>query len=459
MSPVGVALADFLRRHAPVADRHSLCIAFSGGVDSTALLLGAVALRDQRPATEREGDDPGVGLQLRAVHVDHGLHGDSPRWVEHCARCCAGLAVPLDVLRVQVARQSPHGLEAAAREARYAALAAALRPGEWLLTAHQADDQLETVLIQLLRGAGVAGLAAMPEVADLGAGRHGRPLLALGRDELSAVVSAAGLATVADPMNDDLHFDRGYLRRHVVPALRARWPHAGATVSRSARHCATAQTLLDQCACEDAQAAIEGPWLQLAPLAALDEARRANVLRWWLRQSGLTVPSSLRLSAIVAQMWSAAPERQPFVRWRGGEVRRYRGRIVALASPPPVLELAGDVMLKPGVELMLGPGLGSLRLRPTSGRGIAGRYCEMGLRVAGRVGGEELRVNAGGPRRALRLLLQEAGVPPWRRGALPLLWSGSELVAVADRWVSADHAPSPVEAGYSVVWSGAPPLE
>jgi tRNA(Ile)-lysidine synthase len=459
MSPVGAALADFLRRHAPVQGRQSLCIALSGGVDSTALLLAAVELRERATSPADPGDAPPPAIDLRAVHVDHGLQAAATRWGAHCARLCASRSVPFELLRANVALERAHGLEAAAREARYAALAARLRPGEWLLTAHHADDQLETVLIQLLRGAGLPGLAAMPEVAPLGAGRHGRPLRALGRAELAALVSGSGIDPIEDPMNDDARFDRGYLRRRVLPALRARWPRAATTVARSARHCATAQALLEECARQDAQAAIDGPRLRLAPLAPLDARRRANVLRWWLGDRGLAVPSSQRLEQLVAQMWSVAPDRQPLVRWRGGEVRRYRGRLYALPSPPPALGPSSEFVLRPGAVLALGAGLGTLTLRATTGRGLAADRCARGLRVAGRAGGEEIRVHAGGPRRPLRLLLQEAGIPPWRRDALPLLWAGGELLAVADRWISADHGPAPDETGYLPEWSDAPPLD
>lgn len=466
MSLPGAALAEFLRRHVADAPGVDLCIAFSGGVDSTALLLAAVGLRD---AGARPPDAPGVArapddappvssapVRLRAAHVHHGLHPRADAWRTHCADLCAALRVPLTVLNVDVTAIREHGVEAAARTARYDALQDGLREGEWLLAAHQADDQLETVLIQLLRGAGIAGLAAMPAVARFGPGWLGRPLLGLRRSDLAVFVAESGVRVIADPMNDDLRFDRGWLRARVLPSLLERWPAAAATVGRSAAHCATAQALLENVAAEDARDALNGSRLRLGSLGGLDAARRANVLRWWIVREGLDAPSTSRLDEIVRQMWGAAPEALPVVSWRGGELRRYRGVLHALREPPAAL--AGERLLRPGETLALGPGLGTLSLAPVAGAGLRAACCERGLRVAARRGGEEIRLHREGPRRPLRLLLQEAGIVPWRRASLPLLWSGGDLVAVADRWISADHAAAAGEQGYVPVWDGAPPL-
>jgi len=466
MSLPGAALAEFLRRHVAGAPGVDLCIAFSGGVDSTALLLAAVGLRDAGgrspvgPGVAAAPDDappaPSVPVRLRAVHVHHGLHSGADSWRVHCVDLCAALRVPLTVLNVDVTAVREHGVEAAARIARYDALRHVLRDGEWLLTAHQADDQLETLLIQLLRGAGIAGLAAMPAIAPFGPGWLGRPLLGLRRPDLAVFVAEAGVRVIADPMNDDLRFDRGWLRARVLPSLLERWPAATATVGRSAAHCATAQALLGTVAAEDARDALTGSRLRLGPLADLDPARRANVLRWWIVREGLDAPSTSRLDEIVRQMWNAAPEALPVVRWRGGEVRRYRGVLHALRKPPAAL--AGERLLRPGETLALGSGLGTLALSPVTGGGLRAACCAAGLRVAARRGGEEIRLHRGGPRRPLRLLLQEDGIVPWRRASLPLLWSGAELVAVADRWISADHAAAAGEQGHVPVWEGAPPL-
>src|SRR6266404_3089306 len=205
----------------------AVCVAFSGGADSTALLAALAQL--ERPP-----------LKLRALHVDHRLHPHSVRWVAHCRRVARALGVPLQVRTAKVARLRGESPEAAARAARYQLLAAALAPQEALLTAHHEDDQLETVLLQLLRGAGLAGMAAMPARAAFARGALVRPLLSWSRAELTAWVRSRGLEWLEDPGNAELRHDRNYLRMRVLPLIRERWPAAAATVARAARHAAAA---------------------------------------------------------------------------------------------------------------------------------------------------------------------------------------------------------------------------
>src|SRR5687767_10443917 len=291
-----------------------LCVALSGGVDSMALLLACQRIRDRQPC-----------VQLRAIHVNHGLQPSAAQWTEHCRAQCARLGIPFE--SVELALAPPRGLsvEAVAREARYQALAARLLPGETLLTAHHQDDQLETVLLQLFRGAGVAGLAAMPASTPFGNGLHLRPLLDVTRAAIEADADAAGLPRIEGPTNLSRRFDRGLLRREIMPLLRARWPSVSRSVARSARHAAAAQSLLDELAELDAVGAIEHGRLLAARLAQLSRVRQANLLRWWLRGAGLGMPSEARLDSILDDLLPARAGAQPAVTWTAGEVRRHRG--------------------------------------------------------------------------------------------------------------------------------------
>ncbi len=239
-------LAESLERLIPAWPDASLCIALSGGVDSVALLHAA------REVTAHHG-----GLRLRALHVDHGLQPASLDWAAICRELCERLGVRCEVLELHLVPRKGESVEAEARTERYSALAAALEPGESLLTAHHADDQLETVLLQLFRGAGVAGLAAMPECAPLGPGHHLRPLLQVARVDLVAYAQALGLQWIEDPMNREARYDRSYLRHEVLPAILARWPAAARTVGRSARHLGEAQRLLEALAEADAAALLD----------------------------------------------------------------------------------------------------------------------------------------------------------------------------------------------------------
>lgn len=419
-----------------------LCVGYSGGLDSTVLLHAAAALA----AAE--------GVQLRALHVDHGLHSESGEWAKACRQTCADLGVALEVLEVEVL--PPHGasVEAAARVARYAAIAAALADRERFLAAHHRDDQLETVLIQLFRGAGVAGLAAMPARARLGRGWLLRPLLEVGREELAEYAHRRGLAWTRDPMNESERFDRAYLRRQVLPAIRERWPAAAMTAARSASHLAEASRLLGELAAADAAALLDDGRLLIEGLVRLPRDRRVNVLRWWLRQEGLKSPPAVRLEAGLAELLEARPDAAPSLRWEGGEIRRYRGRLYALAPLPVPARAPPD---RAAASIELGPGLGNFAL-------IAG--CEGGLHVPPgieatlgfRNGGESLRPHPGRPRKRLKDLCQEAGIVPWLRDRLPLVYVGGRLAAVADLWIDVGFAAGPGTSAVKPVWAGRPRL-
>ncbi|MBS1199890.1 MAG: tRNA(Ile)-lysidine synthetase [Proteobacteria bacterium] len=312
-------LAERLAALAPGYPDVRLCVAFSGGMDSVALLHAARELAGHQPA-----------LSLRAVHVDHGLQPAAVQWADHCREHCRRLAVPLEVVELGLEVGKGESVEAEARHERYAALAARLAPGECLLTAHHADDQLETVLLQLFRGAGVAGLAAMPDAAPLGPGLHLRPLLDTARDELVAYATALGLEWIEDPMNAEGRYDRAFLRHVVLPAILARWPSVARTVGRSARHLGEAKRLLEALARLDGRPLVDGQGrLDIAGLRALPRERQVNVLRWWMAEQGLGTPSTARLESILRDVVPARPDAHPVVTWPTGEVRRYRGRLVA----------------------------------------------------------------------------------------------------------------------------------
>jgi tRNA(Ile)-lysidine synthase len=401
-----------------------IAVALSGGLDSTVLLhaLARLAARES--------------LALRALHVDHGLHPQSAAWAEACRATCAAAGIALEVIELGLAPARGESVEALAREARYAALAGRLVDGERLVTAHHRDDQLETVLIQLLRGAGVAGLAAMPVRARLGRGWQLRPLLEVDRAVLADYAARHGLAWQLDPMNDALRFDRGYLRARVLPAIRERWPAASTTVARSAGHLAEASRLLGGLAEVDAAQVMDEGRLSLAGLSVLPRERQVNLLRWWLRQEGLRPPPAARLNVALPSFFTARPDGAPAMRWDGGEIRRYRGRLYALAP---------------------GAGTGSFRL-------VAGQ--EGGLRLASgldasirfRAGGESLRPNPGRPRKRLKDLCQEAGIVPWMRELLPLVFVGERLAAVGDLWIDADFAAPAGVPALKPVWEARPKL-
>lgn len=377
-----------------------LWIAYSGGCDSHVLLHACARIREQLPAP------------LRAIHVDHGLHPQSCAWAAHCRVICDALKVPLSVHRVALERRQGESLEAQARECRYRAFAEVLAEGDAVATGQHLDDQAETLLMALLRGSGVHGLAAMPARAALGRGHLLRPLLGIERDALRAYAERHRLQWVEDPANAVLAFDRNRLRHQILPLLRERWPSAASTIARSAAHCAEAAALLDAAA-DAARPHVQGSrpgTLSVRRLAGLEPARARLMLRRWLKVGGFRLPSSARLNRILTEVLHARPDAVPMLAWDGCEVRRYRDDLFALAPLPSAP--SGGLTWPSGSVLELPAGLGRLEwvgaARPTALEvcfAEAGQHC----------------LQPGRPRRPLRKLFQEAGVPSWLRPLVPRL--------------------------------------
>jgi tRNA(Ile)-lysidine synthase len=399
-------------------------------------------------ALAEAGRTPG----LVAVHVDHQLHPDSARWGLRAVAEARALGVDCLIETVTTTVAGGVGVEAAARAARYGALEKLLEPGDWLLTGHHLDDQVETLLLNLLRGSGPDGLAAMPEVRRFAAGWLVRPLLDVTRGELAAFASLRKLAWLDDPANAILDFDRNFLRQEILPRLEGRWPDAARRLSRTVERQQEVSSLLAEIGAADLTRIGASGRLDVALLLAMSPARRRNALRKAIRDAGLTMPPRTALLSIDDELLPARDDASPLVQWRGGEARRYRGKVYLgkpLAKPPEQpLNFSGD-------SLMLPNGLGTLVLEERGERGLGRAIVERGLSVRWRKGGETLRVTHDGPSRALRKLLQEAGVVPWMRDRLPLIYAGEELVAVADRFVAADATASP---GLAVRWVDAPPI-
>jgi tRNA(Ile)-lysidine synthase len=363
------------------------------------------------------------------VHLDHGLHPHSSAWAEHCRTLCQALDVPLTVRRLAIARAPGESLEAVAREARYAALAAMLRPGELVLTAQHRDDQAETLLLALLRGSGPEGLAAMPWVCDLGAGRLVRPLLGVSRAALEGYARHLGLSWVEDPSNASHSFDRNFLRHRVLPLVRTHWPEASATLARSAGHCAEAADLIERQAVQvlATSGGTRPGTLSIPALARLDPPLCRAVLRLWLRRRGMPLPDTAHLGRILSEVLPARLDANPLVTWSGCEIRRYRQDLFATTPLPPrpgdqSLEWLEDVLTLP-------PPLGILTRSP---RVPLARDRFVGhLVVRFGIEGQWCRPRPGGHSRPLKKLFQEAAVPPWLRPYVPLVFADGNLVAVA----------------------------
>lgn len=421
-------------------------IAFSGGLDSTVLLHALASLRDQ------------LAVSLLAVHVDHGLHADSAAWSEHCRAVAEGLGVDYQSRSVNVQLESGKGPEASARDARYNALHAELRVGDWLMSAHHREDQAETLLLNLIRGSGPMGVAGIGSIRRFGPGWLVRPLLDTGRQALTEYASREGLEWVEDPTNADRRFDRNFLRHDILPRLGARWPDISARLQRSASHAGEASQLLTDLAAIDLDfVGGRAEKLAIDRLLQLSPARQRNVLRHALRQLGLATPTAMQLARVQNEVIPARADAQPLVTWSGAAVRRYRNSLYLLPETLPALPacIAVPSPGQPGAEVALGPGLGVLRFLAGSSPGLSENVIRRGVQVRCRQGGEEFQPLGQPHTRKLKKLLQEEGVVPWMRERLPLVFCGDELVAVGDLWLAEQAVGEP---GVALRWQDRPAL-
>jgi tRNA(Ile)-lysidine synthase len=404
-------------------------IAFSGGLDSTALLHALVALGSSTP--------------LLALHLNHGLHPDAEHWHQWCRCRSESLGVDFLGLKAQIPATPKEGLEAAARKARYEAFADVMVPGDVLLTAHHQDDQAETLLLNLLRGSGPAGLAAMPPCRSFASGYLARPLLGIQRQALQEYLVGQGIDWLEDPSNTHEAFDRNFLRHSVMPLLKQRWPSASATMARSASLCAETDNLQQSLAEERLSTLCPAPdQLDLPGYSTLPMAQRRWLMRAWLKRQGCPMPNSQRLEEMCTQLVDADEDRNPQVAWASWTLRRYRQRLYLLPQDLP-WDISQSLVWSEPKDLKL-PGNGWIRLSWGPGGLSPDYWQDQSVRVSYRQGGEQCQRR----HKPLKQLLQEAGIPPWQRDRVPLVFSGDRLVAVAGLGCCVE----PADKGWRLYW-------
>ncbi len=418
-------------------------VAYSGGLDSTVLLHALATSSEQH------------GVPLLAIHVDHGLQKDSEQWAEQCSTAVAALGVEYQSMRVTVDSNSGTGQEAAARDARYAALASLMSPGDWILSAHHQDDQAETLLLNLLRGSGPAGIAGIAALRPFEDGFLARPMLTFSQHSLQDYATQHDLSWIEDPSNSDSSFDRNFLRRDILPRLESRWPELAKRLYRSSRIAGDTASLLDALAAIDAQALGDRyDRLRVDVLRSFPVERQRNVLRYALRQLGMATPSAAQLQRVLDEVVAARDDAEPVLKWSGVEVRRFRNCLYLLT--PDQSELPADTAVPKGCDrIELGHGLGALRLESGATQGLDRNLFERGVELRYRQGGEKLRLVNQSHTKTLKNLLQESSIVPWMRNRIPLVFAGDELVAVADLWLAADAASTP---GVAIHWEDRPPI-
>ena len=420
-----------------------LCIAFSGGLDSSLLLHLFAAIT---PAS----------VPVSALHINHQLQFNATEVEAFCRNTCARLNLPLQVVAVTVPvkPEGAGGLEQAARAARYAVFEQRLGAGDLLLLAHHGDDQLETILFRMLRGSGVAGLAGMPFTRSIGAGALARPLLKFSRAQLEIWAAAAGVPWIDDPSNSDQRFDRNFLRNSVIPPLKTRWPSLVRRVTTSARACADSHQLSQKLAHLQWQSCA-GEYhhslpnsLDIKAFAELTPAEQSNLLRWWCQAYKLPALTSGNWQDALAGLLNAAPDREPELMGQGFSFRRFQQRLYLVPEPKRFPTVSQPV--RP--QHILTWGSWTITLRPST---INQVIKPPSVRVSTRQGGERIRLYPGGPAKTLKKWLQEQAVPPWVRPGLPLIFAGCadepELIAVGDLWCSEKYTGSLPTSGWRLI--------
>jgi len=406
--------------------RPRVALAFSGGVDST--VLAHLLVKQRRKLGG-----------LRLIHVDHGLQAASGEWSRHCARVARGWRVPFVSLKANIVRTTGASPEAAARDARYRLLFEAMEPGEILVTAQHRDDQVETLLLQLFRGAGVTGLSGMPAIATFGPGPIARPLLDVSRAEIEAVARNARVRWIEDPSNTDTRFSRNFLRQRLMPLIREHWPGVDKAIARSAAHMAAAAALLNERAAEDLAGLADGAGLTVSALRALPMGRRRNALRAFIARHGIEMPEASRLKEIAGPLIAARADAQPEVAWAGARMVRRGGRLELQKSREPSSGFVAKSW-RWQVDRRLILEVGTLELvDDTAGPVDLARLPEV-IDVRARRGGERMRAGANARTRTLKSLLQDSKIPVDERARMPLLFAGPQLIAAGDRWVDASVA-------------------
>lgn len=439
---IGADIAD-------LADCTGIVVALSGGMDSMVLLHSLKYLVDQHL----------LSAPLRAIHVNHGISPDAATWQQLCSDTCGKLDVPLQVESVDLDIESPANLEERARDARYAVFANVLGAEEVLVMGHHLDDQMETILLRLMRGAGISGLSGIPRSRRLGAGILLRPLLSVSRDALLGYAQSSGIQWVSDEGNESLAFDRNFCRHQLLPLVESRWPGYRASWEKSRQLIADSAQLLTGIAHQDLLrvATQEPAVILLEPLKDMDEARQRNVLRYWLINLGFPEPGWTTLHRLTRDILHLQPGAAGYIDYKSGRLQCYQDKLYALNPLQYVPDDSIDWSFGDKEKLLL-PENGYL-MSLTSGQNPvqsaqAPLLC-MALEkvsVHYREGGEKVRL-AGRPEKTVKQLLQEARVLPWQRDCYPLLCNDNAIVLIPGLGVAADFIAAPGETGRQITWS------
>ena len=415
-----ITTAHLLKKLKLLTSSKKLLVGYSGGLDSHVLLHALAPLINSSQ-----------GFQIRAVYIDHGLQSIATQWAQHCLAICNNLSIHCDVIPLQLTIPQGESLEAVARKARYHAFSEILQEDEILLTAHHQDDQAETLLIQLFRGAGINGLAAMPMITTFAKAQHLRPLLDQSRQELEHYAQLNRLDFIEDPSNQDQHYDRNFFRHTIIPRLKKRWSSMGKVLARVAQHQAEAKSLLAEYIAEDLPLLTgkRAGTLSIQKLKLLSIARRKAIIRYFLDQKGFLAPSEKKLKHIISNVLNARQDATPFVHWPGVEVRRYQDDLYAI---PPLSAHDERQIIRWNVNQ-------SLQI-PSLNRILKFKHLEaihplllnkdQTVEVRFRQGGEKIYQAQRNCTQSLKKIFQQRNIPTWERNRIPLIYIDNTFILI-----------------------------
>ena len=415
-------------------------VGYSGGIDSTVLLHAINKMTGHIPVV--------------AVHINHQLIPQAAEWEKHCRKFSESISVEFLSRKVIIDMNSGYGLEAASRKERYDSFKQLIRKNDYLLTAHNQDDQVETVLLNIFRGCGLRGIRGIPASRKFFEGRLVRPLLRVSRNEISEYAKKYKLSWIEDPSNQYQKYDRNFLRHKILAQLKTRWPAVNNNVRKTSELASEINEELKEIAFIDAPLFYKNNQLDIRAIKNLSPARQKNILRYALLSLGFPLPSSVKLNQIINEVINARVDRQPLVQWSDVQVRRYRKKIYFLSEYFQPKDNNIEKIYLNGPNWQLGKGLGSLSLEK-SDIGIKRSIAKEGFNVTFRAGGEKIKPLGSGYSRKVKKLFQEAAVVPWMRENIPLLFYEGNLIAVADMWLDKSYA---ADNGYIIRWNERPKI-
>ena len=400
-------------------------IGYSGGIDSHVLLHLCASMAHLKE-------------KITAVYVHHGLQLEADAWAEHCKKTATDLGVDFKVIRVDAIAGQGESPEEVARNARYTALRTLIETDDLLLVAQHREDQLETVLLQLFRGSGLSGLSAMPAFMNFGKGVLLRPLLNTPKIAVEVYAKLHNLSWIEDPSNQSNNFNRNFLRNAIVPLLKQRWPACDKTVARSAGHCAEAQLLLS----EQAKKLfllifnVLDETLSISQLIAYSLTQQRLVIREWFQMLNLKMPSQAFIERIQSDVISARPDSDPLLSGKGYCIRRYRDKLYCL-KVDEAEKIVASIWPKMQTSFSFSAGQ-DLYCMPSSAGICYDQWQKSTVVVKARSGGEKISLPGRKGHHDLKQLFQEAGIAPWERAGIPLIYLDDKLAVVGDLWISAD---------------------